>query len=94
MKNQYYLRLEGGGFGFTLKGLHKIKDSDIEISNEDYNRYFEMQSQGKQFRIKEKATGNTLFDYVEEYKAEVIIDTTPTDKDRIKVLEMALLEVL
>ena len=94
MENQYYLRIENNVFTFVVDGIHEIKESDIKITDLDYNTFFELQSNGKQFRLKEKATGNKLFDYVEEYKTEIIVDTTPTSEDRIKALEMALLEVL
>lgn len=72
--NKYYLRIEGNNFGFVLDGIHEILDTDIEITNEDYNRFFELQSQGKQFRLKETPTGTELFDYVEEYIPEVIVE--------------------
>jgi len=91
---RYYLRIVNNDFGFRLEEENDIIESDIEITKSDYDIFFYLQSQGKQFRLKEIATGNTLFDYVEEYVPEVIIDTTPTDKDRIKALEMVMLEVL
>lgn len=92
----YYLRIDNNkkDFGFVVEGIHEIVEQDKAISNEDYNIFFELQDQGKQFKLKSTPTGNTLFDYVEEYIPEVIIDTTPTEEDRIKALEMALLEVL
>lgn len=72
MENRYYLRIEKNSFGFILDGIHKIREADIEISNEDYTEFFELQSQGKQFRLKEIPTGDTLFDYIEEYIPEII----------------------
>lgn len=90
----YYLRIENNNFGFVLDGINQIQEKDIEITNEEYNKFFELQSQGKQFSIKASSTGQGLFDYVEEYVPEVVVDTTPTSEDRIKALEMALLEVL
>lgn len=76
-------------------GIHEIKDSDISIENEDYNRFFELQSRGKQFKIKEIPTGQGLFDYVEEYMPEVVEETKePTTEERLKAIEMAILEVL
>lgn len=68
----YYLRLENNSFGFVKEGIHEINYSDIIISPEDYNSFFELQSQGKQFKLKENITGNTLFDYIEEYIPEPI----------------------
>lgn len=69
---QYYLRIENNTFGFLVEELHEIKETDILITNDDYNTFFELQSQGKQFRVKQIPTGETLFDYIEEYILEVI----------------------
>lgn len=68
----YYLRIEENNFGFVLEGLHKIKETDISITNEDYNMFFDLQAKGKQFRLKEVQTGEELFDYVEEYTPESV----------------------
>lgn len=95
MENKYYLRLKNNKISFVLDGIHEIIETDIYIENEDYNKFFELQSLGKQFRLVEKPTGVGLFDYIEEY--EEIIDTTsqePTQEERIKVLENLMLEVL
>ncbi|EOR20574.1 hypothetical protein A500_16325 [Clostridium sartagoforme AAU1] len=95
MDSKYFLRLENNNFGFVVEGVHKILDTDISITLEDYNRFFELQNQGKQFRSKENPTGKGLFDYIEEYTLEVIeVPTKPTELERIAALEMALLEVL
>ena len=72
MENKYYFRIENDSFGFVVDGIHEILDTDIEITDEDYNRFFELQSQGKQFKIKENPTGTGLFDYIEEYIPEAI----------------------
>lgn len=95
-QQKYYLRIKNKSFGFVLEGLHEIKKTDIEISNDDYNTFFELQStEGKQFRLKEQPTGATLFDYVEAYEVEPgPVDNTPTTEERIAALELALLEVL
>lgn len=94
MENKYYLRIEDNSFGFVIEGIHEIKEADIVILNEDYKLFFNLQSQGKQFGLKEVPTGTGLFDYLEEYIQDVVVDTTPSTEDRIKALEMALLEVL
>ena len=69
---QYYLRIENNDFGFILNGIHEIKETDIKITIEDYNKFFELQSSGKQFKLKEVSTGTELFDYLEEYIPEVV----------------------
>lgn len=72
LKAGYYLRIENDCFGFVIEGIHEITELDKLITNEDYDRFFKLQSQGKQFRLKENATGNTLFDYIEEYVPKVV----------------------
>lgn len=72
-----YLRIETNedgklGFGFITPDMQEVLPSDIEISIEDYNKFHELNSKGKQFRLKENPTGNTLFDYIEEYQLECI----------------------
>ena len=67
-----FLRIENNNFGFVVDTIHEILDTDIKITNEDYNSFFELQSQGKQFKIKENPTGTGLFDYLEEYTPEPI----------------------
>lgn len=94
MEDKYYLRIEDNSFGFVIEEIHDIKETDIPVSNEDYDKFFKLQSQGKEFRLKETPTGTGLFDYIEEYTSEVIADNTPTTEERLKALEMALLEVL
>lgn len=75
-KLQYYLRREKGVFGFILEGTGDIKETDIKILIEDYNRFFDLQSEGKHFKLKEVPTGERLFDYIEEYTPEVL-EVTP-----------------
>lgn len=95
MEQKYYLRIENDTFGFVIEDMHEIIKTDILIDNEDYKLFFEKQSQGKQFKLKEIPIGNGLFDYIEEYTLEVIeVPTNPTELERIAALEMALLEVL
>lgn len=48
--------LSGNGENFTFKHIkiHKILEDDVLISDEVYNRFFELQEQGKQFIVKNK----------------------------------------
>lgn len=71
MEDKYYLRIDGD-FGFVVDTIHEIKETDIEISIDDYDTFFEMQSQGKQFKLKNNPTGTGLFDYIEEFTPEPI----------------------
>ncbi|MDY4607023.1 hypothetical protein [Clostridium tertium] len=87
-----YLRIETGNFYLLTEGMQKIFDSDILITNEDYDLFFDLQSQGRQFRLKDIPTGTELFDYVEEFKAEVTpVDPVPSEteilKEKVNVLE-------
>jgi hypothetical protein len=72
MSNKYFFRIEDDSFEFLLEGLHEIKETDISITNEDYDMFFDLQAKGKQFRLKEVQTGKELFDYVEEYTPEIV----------------------
>ena len=63
----YYLRIDNdNNFGFIVDGIHSILTTDIPISNKDYNKFFELQSQGKQFRVNDP-NGESLFEILEEY---------------------------
>lgn len=83
----YYIRIENEEFGFVVDDIHTILDTDIKISDEDYSRFFELQYQGKQFRIK-NPNGTTLFEILEEYTP--VIESMPTGatlEDRVDNLE-------
>lgn len=90
---KYYLRIEEGGISFLIEGVHQIGEKDIKINKKDYDMFFKLQKD-KEYRAKNNSSGDGLFDYIEEYLSEVIVDTTPTTEDRIKALEMVMLEVL
>ena len=96
MENNYYIRIQGEKFGFVVDGVHDIlSDVDHAITNEDYNRSFELQSEGKQFRVKDVPTGEELFDLIEEYVPEVV--ETPyivSLEERVEALEALMLEVI
>lgn len=94
MKN-IYLRIENNTFGFVTNEIHEIKESDILISEEEYNKFFELQGKGKQFKLKEIPTGKGLFDYVEEYEPIVaeMLPYEPTLEDRISELEKIVAEL-
>lgn len=96
MENNYYIRIQEQKFGFIVEGIHDIDETiDHKITNEDYNAFFELQSKGKQFRVKEVPTGETLFDLIEEYTPEPIeMPVTVSLEERIEALETLMLEVL
>lgn len=77
---EYYLRIETESeeFGFVANTIHDIQETDIKLTQEDYDRFFELQSSGKQFRLKKVPTPEDgLFGYVEEY-TPITEDVTPT----------------
>ncbi len=67
-----YLRINGDMFGFINDQIHKILETDIPISDEDYDEFFKIQSTGEQFRLKEtRENPSSLFDCVETYQPEI-----------------------
>ena len=82
----YYLRIENDNFGFVLSEIHTILTTDIPISNKDYNKFFELQSQGKQFRIS-NPKGESLFEILEEYvpiQDDIVVK--PSNEDMFKMV--------
>ncbi|WP_195948105.1 hypothetical protein [Paraclostridium bifermentans] len=58
----YFRLYENGKFSFTVEEFKK--DGDILISQKDYDEFHELQSQGKQFRVKD-VTKTSLFEILE-----------------------------
>lgn len=96
MENNYYIRIQEQKFGFIVEGIHDIDETiDYKVTSEDYKTFFDLQSEGKQFRVKEAPTGETLFDLIEEYTPEPIeVPVTVSLEERIEALETLMLEVL
>ena len=96
MENNYYVRIQEQKFGFIVEGIHDINETiDHKVTNEDYKTFFDLQTEGKQFRVKEAPTGETLFDLIEEYTPEPIeMPVTVSLEERIEALEALMLEVL
>lgn len=87
----YFLRTIGDYIGFVVDGIHTITKSDVPITDADYNKYFELERQGKMFR--RRATPDTqsgLFGYIEEYVPEPI-STQPSE---VQLLQLALAEAI
>ena len=92
---------ENNSFGFLVEGIHNIdKDKDIPITDEDYDTFFENQSHGTQYKLKDKdnrTSDNTggLFDYVEEYVEQVeTLQQEPSLQEQIEHLTQAILELM
>lgn len=77
-----YIRITGDSFGFYTDEVHTIEETDVEISQEDYGRFFLLQSTGTHFRLKESIEGaKTLFDFVEEYQPIQVELPSPPEED-------------
>jgi len=64
-----YLRISDDGFGFLDDRVHLILESDIQITPEEYEKFFEMQSAGESFRLREKMdSSSSLFDFIETFE--------------------------
>lgn len=86
----FYLRTENDKIEFLTDEIHKIKDTDMLLLDEEYKNFFELQSQGKQYRLKGAITLNippSLFDYIEEFENEII----PTEE--VVTLESLMSEI-
>ena len=83
---------------FKDDDINIITDIDISISDEIYNMFFEQQSMGKQFRIKD-INGTTFEEIFEEYQpTNEVLDEQPLSeteelKQRVAQLE-AMVEAL
>lgn len=66
-----YLSGNGKTFGFKHPKINTILENDIEILDEIYNRFFEEQEQGKQFKVVNKQ-GTTFEEIFIEVAQDVI----------------------
>lgn len=90
----YYLRLDNDNFGFVVSGIHTILTTDIPVSNKDYNKFFELQSHGKQFRVV-NPKGKTLFEILEEYTPVLEdISVIPSLDERVEIIEQDLADLM
>ncbi len=84
MKELKYIFINNDGtFGFKDKEINTILETDILISDDIYNKFFEMQSQGKYFRIK-NLQGITFEEIFEEVIPEPILPAEPSEIDKLK----------
>jgi|LGVE01.1.fsa_nt_gb hypothetical protein len=87
----HFLRiLEDGKFGFVVDGIHEILETDIDITDEDYIRYFELENTRVDLKLKETLPQmGGLFDYIDI--VTIIEDTIEKPKTEIEVLQEDLL---
>lgn len=96
----YFLRIDeqNNAIGFVSDEIHKILSTDISITPEEYQQYFEGEAAGKNFRPKRnRPEKGSLFDMIEEYTPE-IPDLPPSKtemlEEQVEMLDGALNEVL
>ena len=70
----YYLRTENGVIEFLVDDIHDIKETDIPLTNEEYEEFFNRQANGASFRLRDVVLlgVNDLFNYVEEFTPDTI----------------------
>lgn len=92
-RNQRYFRAgDERTFGFVIPDLFRIMPSDVLVTDEECERYFEEEAKGKNFRCKESMpdTGS-LFDMIEEYTPEIPdLPPSPTQVLQEQVLQQQL----
>lgn len=65
----YYIFQNDDGFGFKCDEIHEITESDVLISDEIYQHFFDEQSGGKSLKIKD-IYGTAFEEIFEEYAIE------------------------
>lgn len=70
-----YLRTSNGRIEFITDDIHDIKETDIPVTKEDYELFFESQANGIQYKLRDMiplSNDISLFDTVEEFVSEPI----------------------
>ena len=94
----YYIFQNGDDFGFKCDEIHEITESDILISDDIYQRFFDEQCRGKLLKVKD-VNGETFEEIFEEYQltnedlGERPLSETDELKQRVAQLE-AMVETL
>jgi len=91
---KYIFITENNGFGFKDNIANVITNTDVQISDEIYNNFFEMQSQGHQYKIL-NINGDTFEAIFEEVIPEIqTIPLGPSLDNRVSAIEEALLNMI
>lgn len=78
----YFRIFEDNTPGFVPDELYI--DGDVKITDEEYVKYFEMERDGKQFRVRELPEPSLgLFGYVEKFTPEPMV-LPPTQEELLK----------
>jgi hypothetical protein len=84
----YYIFQNGDDFGFKCNEIHEITESDILISDEIYQRFFDEQCGGRLLRVKD-INGTTFEEIFEEY----VLEYEETKEDKLIRLNNRLTEI-
>lgn len=84
----YYIFQNGDDFGFKCNEIHEITESDMLISDEIYQRFFDEQCGGRLLRVK-NINGTTFEEIFEEY----VIEYEETTEDKFLRLNNRLTEI-
>lgn len=84
-----YLIINNGVFGFD----DKPDINNIEVTNEDFDKFFSLQNQGKRFIQKTVPTGTGLFDYIEAYIPEPM-EVPKSEVESLKEQVASLTEII
>ena len=91
---KYLYVISPNEFEFKDDDIHKILDSDIIVSDEIYNKFFQNQEQGKQYKIKNQ-NGTTFEEIFEEViKIPTVEVPGNTFEERLAAVEIAIAEQL
>ncbi|MDT8717831.1 hypothetical protein IAI10_14275 [Clostridium sp. 19966] len=82
---KYIFKNSDGGFGFKEDSINEILATDVKISDELYNKFFEMQNQGKQYNLKD-INALTFEDAFEEYSVLV----TPIQPSQTELMQQTI----
>lgn len=80
-----YIYLDKEEFGFKDDEINNIEQTDIEISEGIYNKFFEEQAQGKKFKIR-NLEGKTFDEVFEEVIPEPV-EPVPVEPSPIEKLQ-------
>lgn len=89
-----YLTLFETGFGFKDSEVNEITEQDILIADDIYLKFFELQEQGKQFKII-NPQGQTFEEIFEEVEYKIIQEKTELDtlKEENNLLKQELADI-
>ena len=94
-----YIDKEFDRIGFKVEGEHDITEDDFPISEENYNRFFELQEQGISLRVKDihaEKFEDIFEEFVPEIPKDVIEEESEVEalKNKVNRLEQVLNDLI